>query len=394
MTQFKQLFFTLALVFVVTAAFAQVKVGDNPTTINPNAVLEMESTNKGMLLPRVALTSTTAAAPLTGFVAGMSVYNTATAGDVTPGYYYCDGTQWVRLATGGMSEWIDGTVTGLNAILAKQALDASIDGTADTVAITDNGRLIISDAIGGFIDPGQVQVFKRDQPNIPGTGALRGVVVNTGAGAGSDPGLSLLTSIHGNAATFSDFSGTMGTVLGGFLRAQARGTGTVNSLIGSQSLVSVQEGSTVGLMRSLLVSGDIRNGSATITDQVGVDVVLQALNSWTGSVGNLYGIRVGGTSFDSGTSAANINYTNRYGLYVGNVKLSSTATNPTAFSIYTNVGLVSFGDNVEQRGTGAFKVATGTTTERPATAEAGMIRFNTTTSKFEGYDGTNWVDLN
>ena len=30
----------------------------------------------------------------------MLVYNTATVGDVTPGFYYWDGTQWVRLATG------------------------------------------------------------------------------------------------------------------------------------------------------------------------------------------------------------------------------------------------------------------------------------------------------
>ena len=47
----------------------------------------------------------------------------------------------------------------------------------------------------------------------------------------------------------------------------------------------------------------------------------------------------------------------------------------------------------EQTGTGYMKVATGTTAERPGTPVAGMIRFNTTTSTFEGYDGTAWVDL-
>jgi hypothetical protein len=45
-------------------------------------------------------------------------------------------------------------------------------------------------------------------------------------------------------------------------------------------------------------------------------------------------------------------------------------------------------------GVDATMVATGTTAERPATPAAGMIRFNTTTKKFEGFDGTNWVDLN
>ena len=78
---------------------AQVKVGDNPTTINSNSVLEIESTNKGMLLPRVELTGTTSFAPLTAHVAGMTVYNTATATDVTPGYYYNDGAKWVKLSS-------------------------------------------------------------------------------------------------------------------------------------------------------------------------------------------------------------------------------------------------------------------------------------------------------
>ena len=45
------------------------------------------------------------------------------------------------------------------------------------------------------------------------------------------------------------------------------------------------------------------------------------------------------------------------------------------------------------QGTDAVQLTSGTTAERP-TAAAGMIRFNTTTSKFEGYDGTSWIDLN
>jgi hypothetical protein len=34
-------------------SFAQVKIGDNPDIINPNSLLELESTNKGLLLPRL-----------------------------------------------------------------------------------------------------------------------------------------------------------------------------------------------------------------------------------------------------------------------------------------------------------------------------------------------------
>lgn len=85
------------------AAIAQIKIGDNPTTINANSVLELESTDKGFVPARVALTATNATTPLSGTLyTGTLVYNTATAGSgstaVVPGYYYWNGTRWVTFA--------------------------------------------------------------------------------------------------------------------------------------------------------------------------------------------------------------------------------------------------------------------------------------------------------
>ncbi len=37
-------------------SYSQVKIGDNPGTIDPNSLLELESTAKGLLAPRVTLT--------------------------------------------------------------------------------------------------------------------------------------------------------------------------------------------------------------------------------------------------------------------------------------------------------------------------------------------------
>lgn len=97
----KNLISSIAFLMLSFYMTAQVKVGANPTTINTNSVLELESTTKGLLLPRVTLSSISSFSPLTAHVAGMSVYNTATAGSgttgVTPGYYYNDGTQWVPM---------------------------------------------------------------------------------------------------------------------------------------------------------------------------------------------------------------------------------------------------------------------------------------------------------
>jgi hypothetical protein len=99
--------FLLVIIMIAAGSLfnlqAQVTIGSNAEP-NANAVLDLVSSNKGLLLPRLALTSTSAAAPLSAHVAGMTVYNTATASSgatyVSPGFYYNDGTRWVRLYLG------------------------------------------------------------------------------------------------------------------------------------------------------------------------------------------------------------------------------------------------------------------------------------------------------
>ena len=85
-------------------AFAQVGIG----TATPRAALEINSATNGFLTPQVALTVTTASAPVINpagplLLAGTIVYNTQTINDVTPGYYYWNGSIWVRMAAGGAS---------------------------------------------------------------------------------------------------------------------------------------------------------------------------------------------------------------------------------------------------------------------------------------------------
>lgn len=90
----------LGLLFSVWSivSFAQTKVGGTPA-INANAMLEIESTNKGLLLPRLELVSTTNPSPLNVHVAGMTVYNTKKQNDVVAGFYYNDGTKWQQMVT-------------------------------------------------------------------------------------------------------------------------------------------------------------------------------------------------------------------------------------------------------------------------------------------------------
>lgn len=90
----KKIIFSAA---VLTAVMANAQnSGIGTTKPDASAQLEVNATNKGLLIPRLSLSSTTVAAPVTAPATGLTVFNTATAGDVTPGYYYWDGAKWAK----------------------------------------------------------------------------------------------------------------------------------------------------------------------------------------------------------------------------------------------------------------------------------------------------------
>ncbi|MBC8054514.1 MAG: hypothetical protein H7Y13_15750, partial [Sphingobacteriaceae bacterium] len=119
--------------FVCQIGYAQ-NVGINSSGSAPDASagLDVSFTNKGLLIPRVALTGTTDVATIASPTTSLLVYNTATAGtnpnDVTPGYYYYSGA-WIRLNTGtsSVSGWgtsgQGGTVAGTNYVGTSDAVD-------------------------------------------------------------------------------------------------------------------------------------------------------------------------------------------------------------------------------------------------------------------------------
>lgn len=103
-----KLFFSFLIwLTVVNSVLAQQGFGTaNP---NQNAVIEILTSNKGLLIPRVALSASNLAAPLSQHVAGMMLYNTATSGispnDVVPGYYFNNGSKWVRVLQTSEKAW-------------------------------------------------------------------------------------------------------------------------------------------------------------------------------------------------------------------------------------------------------------------------------------------------
>jgi hypothetical protein len=82
----------------------------------PQATLDVTDDSSGILIPRVMLTGTDDILTVPGPITSELLYNTDSAGigstSVIPGFYYWDGTRWVRLSTGEDADWFEqNTVT-------------------------------------------------------------------------------------------------------------------------------------------------------------------------------------------------------------------------------------------------------------------------------------------
>lgn len=169
---YKLLFIGFAL-FLTNVAKSQ-NVGINATGSTPDATagLDIDFSNKGLLIPRVALTATNSAGPITTPTTSLLVYNTATAGsapnNVTPGYYFWTGTAWTRLSNGTQGGWDlqgnSGTNATNNFVGTTDAVDLVMKtgGTERLRVENSSGDIVIGSATTGTIRSTQELVMRQD----------------------------------------------------------------------------------------------------------------------------------------------------------------------------------------------------------------------------------------
>jgi hypothetical protein len=108
-------FVVLSLVIVsVNHAKAQnVAINTDGSIANPSAILDIKSTNKGLLTPRLTQAQRDL---INNPASGLLVYQI----DNTPGFYFFDGNGWTKIATGIINNlWSANGTSIYNNILLK-----------------------------------------------------------------------------------------------------------------------------------------------------------------------------------------------------------------------------------------------------------------------------------
>src|SRR5687768_7187005 len=99
-------FIAFNLLTISESVFSQdgVRIAPTAGTADPSAMLDVISTNKGLLVPRVNLVGlSNGSSPIASPATGLLVYNLGGGGVPAVGFYYWTGTAWVQLTAGGFS---------------------------------------------------------------------------------------------------------------------------------------------------------------------------------------------------------------------------------------------------------------------------------------------------
>lgn len=138
----RKVFSIVVLFFIFLKGNAQTGIGT--ATPNASAKLDVYATDKGFLPPRVALTGTNSAGPITSPATGLLVYNTATTGtspnNVIPGYYYWNGSAWIAIIGASTSSSIAGN--GTTSTLSNFSSVMNDQTASYTLTNSDNGKVV------------------------------------------------------------------------------------------------------------------------------------------------------------------------------------------------------------------------------------------------------------
>jgi hypothetical protein len=266
---------------------------------------------------------------------------------------------------------------------------------------------------------------------ISGNGTHVNIGAQNGATNGAGGNIVLMTGIGTGVATGGDLVINLGATSPGFAPGELMINGGDNTRTFGEnatawlSQIVNPSGATVGIFTGLDSSVAFMGGTnspsiqvhglkgrgqnnATVTGGKFVGVLGEAMNSNAGTgnvargveglvtslVGNIVHAQGGYFSVDLSGGTATNSYGVQVGIIEGTNKWSVYVSDPNApsyFASKTGIGAITPSAELEVAGTGAIIVPRNTSAVRPF-GQNGMIRYNTTSQKFEVYQGL-WQDM-
>ena len=255
--------------FIYSSGIIAQNVGIGTTTPHASAMLDVQSSSQGILIPRVTLIATdNSTTPVNGPATGLLVYNSG--GSLENGFYYWDGTEWVLVGSGGGS-------TGCSTL--DEAYDCGGAGM---------GRVITADA--GSVEIVSTSVLK---PLLVSNSGANTFVISA---EHTNTGVSIAAGSTNAANTYSTIQAT------------------TNS---SSGIVSAILGSSTGLAYG--VTGQIE---ASATGSAGV----YGSNLRTTGGHGVYGMGVNGV-------VGQTNYLDGFGVYGNNTGTLGTGDGPGVYGL-------------------------------------------------------------
>lgn len=300
----KTCYFTFLSLLLSITLSAQVGIG----TTSPEGALDVNSTNQGLLIPRVSLTNINVAAPVFnpengGYPSTSTlVYNTnsssAGSNSVFPGFYYWDGNKWVRL--NNESSWL------LNG-------NENTDAAVNFLGTTDNNDL----------------VFKRNN-------------IQSGK-------LSINNTSFGVAALKINSSGTNNVAIGAN-SLENNTTGFQNTAIGKSSLMlnssggynvavgySAMERNTTGILNTAIGHSSLYNNlngrSNVAIGKSSMERNVSGMNNTAVGYNSLYNNQSGNDNIAFGKGAMERNINGGRNIAIGNASLYNNQNSSNCLSI-------------------------------------------------------------
>lgn len=137
------------LVFLSLIVITNAQIGIQTNSPDASAALDIVSTDKGLLIPRVTLTSNLSSpSPITSPATGLLVFNTGA--NQTVGLYFWDGSSWNLFNAGSISSdyWNltgnAGTTVGTNFIGTTDAVDFAVyTNNSERMRVEQDGQVIV-----------------------------------------------------------------------------------------------------------------------------------------------------------------------------------------------------------------------------------------------------------